>query len=75
MLPSEIRRVARERALLEVEKQKKDFMSWGVMGDWDKPYLTLSKFRRHNNHSHSKIFAFQAITIQHDDYLTFLPTP
>lgn len=47
MLPSEIRRVARERALLEVEKQKKDFMSWGVMGDWDKPYLTLSKFRRH----------------------------
>ncbi|CAO3688567.1 unnamed protein product [Umbelopsis vinacea] len=43
MLPSEIRRVARERALLEVEKQKKDFMSWGVMGDWDKPYLTLNK--------------------------------
>jgi isoleucyl-tRNA synthetase len=43
MLPSQIRKVARERALLEVEKQKKDFMSWGVMGDWDKPYLTLSK--------------------------------
>ncbi|CAO3658029.1 unnamed protein product [Umbelopsis ramanniana] len=43
LLPSEIRKVARERALLEVEKQKKDFMSWGVMGDWDKPYLTLNK--------------------------------
>ncbi|GAB5593821.1 isoleucine-tRNA ligase [Umbelopsis nana] len=43
MLPSQIRKVARERALLEVEKQKKDFMSWGVMGDWDKPYLTLNK--------------------------------
>ncbi|KAH8548878.1 Isoleucyl-tRNA synthetase [Umbelopsis sp. PMI_123] len=43
LLPSEIRKVARERALLEVEKQKKDFMSWGVLGDWDKPYLTLNK--------------------------------
>lgn len=43
MQPSDIRRVAKERALKEVEKQKADFMSWGVMGDWDNPYKTLDK--------------------------------
>ncbi|KAG2177337.1 hypothetical protein INT43_007994 [Umbelopsis isabellina] len=43
MKPSDIRRVAKERALKEVEKQKADFMSWGVMGDWDNPYKTLDK--------------------------------
>lgn len=45
MQPSDIRRVAKERALKEVEKQKADFMSWGVMGDWDNPYKTLGKIR------------------------------
>ncbi|OBZ83347.1 Isoleucine--tRNA ligase [Choanephora cucurbitarum] len=40
--PTEIRKIAREKALSEVEKQMASFKSWGVMGDWDDPYLTLS---------------------------------
>ncbi|OZJ02176.1 hypothetical protein BZG36_04805 [Bifiguratus adelaidae] len=38
----EIREAARQRALSEVEKQRKDFMSWCIMGDWDHPYKTLN---------------------------------
>jgi isoleucyl-tRNA synthetase len=45
MKPADIRRVAKERALKEVEKQKADFMSWGVMGDWENAYKTLGKDR------------------------------
>ncbi|KAF7724289.1 hypothetical protein EC973_001190 [Apophysomyces ossiformis] len=41
--PSEIRQLARKLALSEVEKQKEAFMSWAVIGDWDKPYKTLDK--------------------------------
>jgi hypothetical protein len=37
----EIRARARAFALEEVEKQKKAFISWGIMGDWAHPYLTL----------------------------------
>ncbi|RCH90022.1 hypothetical protein CU098_002672, partial [Rhizopus stolonifer] len=42
LTPTEIRKIAREKALLEVDKQMASFKSWGVMGDWNKPYLTLS---------------------------------
>ncbi|KAI9492549.1 isoleucyl-tRNA synthetase [Zychaea mexicana] len=40
---TEIRQLARKRALSEIEKQKKSFKSWSVMGDWNKPYRTLDK--------------------------------
>ncbi len=43
MTPQEIRSVAREFALKEVEKQMVAFKSWGVMGDWENPYLTLHR--------------------------------
>ncbi|RUS21822.1 tRNA synthetases class I-domain-containing protein [Endogone sp. FLAS-F59071] len=43
LTPTEIRKAARARALSEVEKQKQDFVSWGVMGDWDNAYKTLDK--------------------------------
>ncbi|KAG0177399.1 hypothetical protein DFQ28_005830 [Apophysomyces sp. BC1034] len=39
----EIRHLARKLALSEVQKQKDAFMSWAVIGDWDKPYITLDK--------------------------------
>ncbi|KAJ8658278.1 isoleucine-tRNA ligase [Lichtheimia ornata] len=39
----EIRQLAKKRALSEIEKQKKDFKSWGVIGDWNNPYQTLTK--------------------------------
>ncbi|KAI9355820.1 tRNA synthetases class I-domain-containing protein [Pilaira anomala] len=40
--PVDIRKIAKAKALSEVEKQMASFKSWGVMGDWDKPYLTLN---------------------------------
>ncbi|ORX51537.1 isoleucyl-tRNA synthetase [Hesseltinella vesiculosa] len=43
MSPTVIRRLARQRALQEIDKQRKSFMSWGVMGEWDHPYRTLDK--------------------------------
>ena len=38
-----IRENSRNFALEAVEGQKSEFMSWGVMGDWSKPYLTMDK--------------------------------
>ncbi|KAI8970947.1 tRNA synthetases class I-domain-containing protein [Pilobolus umbonatus] len=40
--PTDIRKIARDKALSEVNKQMAAFKSWGIMGDWDNPYLTLS---------------------------------
>ncbi len=33
---------ARSYAIEQVERQKKDFIRLGVLGDWDKPYLTMN---------------------------------
>ena len=38
---AELRRRCRAYALKYVEKQRKQFKSLGVSGDWDEPYLTL----------------------------------
>jgi isoleucyl-tRNA synthetase len=34
--------MARNFAAKTLESQKKEFMSWGVMGDWDRPYTTMA---------------------------------
>ena len=39
--PSQFRELCREYAKEQVERQKKDFIRLGVLGDWDKPYLTM----------------------------------
>ena len=39
--PKKFRGLCREYAKIQVENQKKDFQRLGVLGDWDKPYLTL----------------------------------
>ncbi|KAI9317679.1 tRNA synthetases class I-domain-containing protein [Dichotomocladium elegans] len=39
----EIRQLAKKRALSEIEKQKKDFRSWAVIGDWENAYQTMTK--------------------------------
>ncbi|KAJ1674191.1 isoleucine-tRNA ligase, partial [Spiromyces aspiralis] len=39
--PREVRSHARAFALRGVEEQKAEFMRWGIMGEWDSPYLTL----------------------------------
>ncbi|MDD9138386.1 isoleucine--tRNA ligase [Fructobacillus sp. CRL 2054] len=41
MPKSQWRNLAKDFALEQVEKQKKDFKRLGVMADWDHPYITL----------------------------------
>ena len=38
---AEFRRACREYALQQVDNQRRDFRRLGVLGDWDRPYLTL----------------------------------
>ncbi len=37
-----VRELCRAYAAEQVERQKKDFIRLGVLGDWDNPYLTMS---------------------------------
>jgi len=39
---AEFRTACREFAAEQVERQKKDFIRLGVMGSWDRPYLTMN---------------------------------
>ncbi len=39
--PAEFRELCRSYAAEQVERQKKDFIRLGVLGDWDHPYLTM----------------------------------
>ena len=39
---TEFRQLCREYATGQIENQKKDFIRMGVLGDWDKPYLTMN---------------------------------
>ncbi len=39
--PGEFRELCRSYAREQVERQKKDFIRLGVLGDWDHPYLTM----------------------------------
>ncbi len=39
--PAQFRELCRAYAKEQVERQKKDFIRLGVMGDWDQPYLTM----------------------------------
>jgi isoleucyl-tRNA synthetase len=43
MSPAEIRQAARTLANATIETQRKSFRGWGVMGEWDNPYLTMDK--------------------------------
>ncbi len=39
--PAKFRALCRAYAAEQVEKQKKDFIRLGILGEWDKPYLTM----------------------------------
>ena len=39
--PAKFRELCRTYAAEQVERQKKDFIRLGVLGDWDNPYLTM----------------------------------
>ena len=39
--PAKFRELCRAYAAVQVERQKKDFIRLGVLGDWDHPYLTM----------------------------------
>jgi len=38
----EFRRLCREYATLQIERQRRDFIRLGVLGDWGAPYLTMN---------------------------------
>ena len=38
---SEFRRLCREYAEAQIERQRRDFIRLGILGDWDHPYLTM----------------------------------
>ncbi|MBT8135975.1 MAG: isoleucine--tRNA ligase [Gammaproteobacteria bacterium] len=38
----ELRQACREYAMKQVEQQRRDFRRLGVLGDWDRPYLTMA---------------------------------
>jgi isoleucyl-tRNA synthetase len=38
---AQFRQACREYALRQVEDQRKDFIRLGILGDWDRPYLTM----------------------------------
>ena len=40
--PNAFRKLCRDFAASQVERQKKDFIRLGVLGDWDDPYLTMA---------------------------------
>jgi isoleucyl-tRNA synthetase len=44
MEPRDFRQACREFALSQVETQRVDFKRLGVMGDWERPYMTLQPF-------------------------------
>ncbi|MEI8385278.1 MAG: isoleucine--tRNA ligase [Nitrosomonadaceae bacterium] len=39
--PAKFRELCREYASVQVDRQKADFIRLGVLGEWDKPYLTM----------------------------------
>ncbi|MFN3593351.1 MAG: isoleucine--tRNA ligase [Thiobacillaceae bacterium] len=39
--PARFRELCREYAASQVERQRADFLRLGVLGDWDRPYLTM----------------------------------
>jgi len=39
--PAKFRELCREYAAEQIERQKKDFIRLGVLGEWDHPYLTM----------------------------------
>jgi len=41
IVPAKFRELCRAYAAEQVEKQKKDFIRLGVLGDWEHPYLTM----------------------------------
>jgi isoleucyl-tRNA synthetase len=40
--PLEVRRISRDFALRHIESMNRQFMRFGVLGDWQAPYVTLS---------------------------------
>src|SRR5215210_441047 len=40
--PAQTQKLARAYAAEQVERQKRDFQRLGVLGDWDRPYLTMA---------------------------------
>lgn len=62
--PAQFRELCRAYASEQVERQKKDFIRLGVLGDWDKPYLTMdykveADIMRAIGHIHDRGYLYQ----------------
>ncbi len=66
--PSEIRTMARNFAMKAMEDQKKEFVSWGVIGDWNKPYLTMD-----NEFVKTQLWTFYSLFEKGFVYQRFMP--
>ena len=42
LTPIEVRRLARDFALAAIDEQRTAFKRWGIMGEWDTPYITMN---------------------------------
>jgi hypothetical protein len=51
-------------------------MQWGVMGDWDHPYVTMGKHISHQNSAHPSHFSsFFILSLQSFSFTISLPFP
>jgi hypothetical protein len=42
MTPSQIRTLAKKFAEETIIQQKRTFQNWAILGDWEKPYITMN---------------------------------
>ena len=52
--PRAFRQACREFALSQVEAQREDFKRLGVMGDWDRPYMTMQPATKRSSCARSR---------------------
>ena len=64
----EIRKLSRAFALEAMDRQRSEFISWGVMGNWKNPYLTMSK-----DLVKAQLVAFNNLYKQGHIYERFMP--
>ncbi len=62
--PAQFRELCRAYAQEQIERQKKDFIRLGVLGDWDHPYLTMdykteADIMRALGHIHQRGYLYQ----------------
>lgn len=66
--PLSVRQMSRNFALEAIQGQKEEFVSWGIMADWSRPYLTMDK-----NFIQSQLRLFYDLMKKGHIYQRFMP--